>query len=98
MRLLRGAAWTVFALDLVILGQMLFEVLEKRGGPTAQAIAQGLTMMLGAGLLGVGLLLAVSSWLHSVAGLWLGLLLAPVPFSLGFRAHISREIWLPGWP
>jgi hypothetical protein len=92
MRLLRGAAWTVFALDLVILGQMLFEVLEKRGGPTAQAIAQGLTMMLGAGLLGVGLLLAVSSWLRSAAGLWLGLVLAAIPFCWVLGAIITSEL------
>ena len=91
MHWLRGGAWTVFALDLVILGQMLFEVLEKRGGPTAQAIAQGLTMMLGAGLLGVGLLLAVSSWLHSVAGLWLGLVLAAIPFCWVLGAIITSE-------
>jgi hypothetical protein len=92
MRWLRVAAWTVFALDLVILAQMVFEVLEKRGGPTAQAIAQGLTMMLGAGLLGVGILLAVSSWLRSMVGLWLGLVLAAIPFCWVLGAIITSEL------
>jgi hypothetical protein len=91
MRWVRGAAWTVFALDLVILAQMVYEVLEKRGGPTAQAIAQGLTVMLGAGLLGVGVLLAVSSWLGSRVGLWLGLLLAAAPLCLIVGAILSSE-------
>jgi hypothetical protein len=81
MRWLRGIAWTVFALDLVILAQLAYGVVEKRGGPTAQALALGFAMMLGSWLLGVAVLLGVSSWLRSRIGLSLGLAFAAVPLS-----------------
>jgi len=92
MRWLRGAAWTVFALDLVILAQLVYAVLLKNGGPTAQSIAQGLAMMLGAGLLGVGILLAVSSRLRSLVGLWLGLVLAAIPLCWVIGEIIASEL------
>ena len=91
MRWLRGAAWTVFILDLVILAQLSYAVLAESGGPTAQAIAQGLAIMLGAGLLGIGLLLAISSWLRSRIGLWLGLVLASVPLCWVVGEIIASE-------
>ena len=81
MRALRGAAWTVFCLDLVILAQMGYAILAKSGGPTAQALTRGVAMMLGSGLLGVAVLLIVSSWLRSRVGLWLALVFAAVPLS-----------------
>jgi hypothetical protein len=81
LRALRGAASTVFCLDLVILAQMGYDMLANRGGPTAQALARGLTMMLGSGLLGVAVLLIVSSWLRSRFGLWLALVCGAVPLS-----------------
>jgi hypothetical protein len=91
MRWLRGAAWTVLLLDLVILAQLIYAVLAKSGGPTAQAIAQGLAIMLGAGLLGIGILLTVSSWLRSWIGLWLGLLFAVVPLCWVVGEIIASE-------
>lgn len=81
MRALRGAAWTVFCLDLVILAQIGYDALANRGGPTAQALARGLAMMLGSGLLGLAVLLLVSSRLGSRFGLWLALVFAAVPVS-----------------
>ena len=81
MRLLRVAAWVVFCLDLVVLAQLGYAVFAKGGGPTAQALVQGFAIMLGAWLGGVGVLLAVSSWLRSRIGLGLGLACAALPLS-----------------
>jgi hypothetical protein len=89
LRALRGAAWTVFCLDLVILAQMAYDIVAKSGGPTAQALTRALTMMLGSGLLGVAVLLIVSSWLRSRVGLWLALVFAAVPLSWVVGAIIS---------
>ena len=89
MRALRGAAWTVFCLDLVILAQMAYDIVANRGGPTAQALTRGVAMMLGSGLLGVAVLLIVSSWLRSRVGLWLALVFAAVPLSWVVGAIIS---------
>ena len=89
MRLLRGAAWTVLCLDLVILAQMGYAILAKSGGSTAQALTRGFAMMLGSGLLGVAVLLIVSSWLGSRFGLWLALVFAAVPLSWVVGAIIA---------
>jgi hypothetical protein len=91
MRWLRGAAWTVLLLDLVILAQLVYAVLAESGGPAAQAIAHGLAIMLGAGLLGIGILLAVSSWLRSLVGLWLGLVLGAIPLCWIIGEIIASE-------
>ena len=78
MRILRGAAWTVFCLDLVILAQMAYAAVTATGA-TAQALTRGLTMLLGSGLLGVGVVLVASSWLRSKVGLWISLVCAAMP-------------------
>ena len=92
MRLLRGAAWTVFCLDLVILAQLGYAILANSGGPAAQALTRGLAMMLGSGLLGVAVLLIVSSRLRSRFGLWLGLVCAAVPL-----CSVVGEILASAW-
>ena len=79
MNWLRTAAWTVFALDLVILVQMGYAVLAGSGGPTAQALLRGFTIMLASGLLGVAVVLIVSSWRRNVLGLWVSLVFAALP-------------------
>ena len=80
MNWLRTAAWTVFALDLVILGQMAYAVASgSGGGPTGQALLRGSTLMLASGLLGIGLVLVVSSWRRSRVGLWVSLICAAIP-------------------
>jgi hypothetical protein len=77
---LRTAAWTVFALDLVILGQAGYAALTGGGGgPTGQALLRGFTLMLASWLLGVGIVLIVSSWRRSVLGLWISLVFAALP-------------------
>ncbi len=92
MRLLRGAAWTVFCLDLVILAQLGYAILANSGGPTAQALTRGFAMMLGSGLLGVAVLLIVSSRLRSRFGLCLGLVCAAVPL-----CWVVGEILASAW-
>ena len=75
---LRGAAWTVFCLDLVILGQAGYAALTETG-PTAQALMRGFTVLLASGLLGIAVVLIASSWRRSRLGLWVSLLCAAVP-------------------
>ena len=81
MRWLRGIAWAVFALDLVILAQFGWAIVQKSGGPTAQAITLAVAFMLGCWLLGIAVLLGVSTWLGSRFGLWFGLVCAALPLS-----------------
>jgi hypothetical protein len=77
---LRTAAWTVFALDLVILAQTGYAALTGGGGgPTGQALLRGFTLMLASWLLGVGVVLIVSSWRRSALGLWISLVFAALP-------------------
>jgi hypothetical protein len=77
---LRTAAWTVFALDLVILAQTGYAALTAGGGgPTGQALLRGFTLMLASWLLGIGVVLIVSSWRRSALGLWLSLVFAALP-------------------
>ena len=80
MNWLRAVAWTVFALDLVILAQTGYAALTGGGGgPTGQALLRGFTLMLASWLLGVGVVLIVSSWRRSALGLWLSLVFAALP-------------------
>jgi hypothetical protein len=77
---LRGAAWTVFAFDLVILFQMAYAVATgSAGGPTGQALLRGFTIMLASGLLGVAVVLIVSSWKRNAIGLWIAVICAAIP-------------------
>jgi len=76
---LRSAAWTVFALDLVILFQMAYGVATGGGDPAAQALLRGFTVMLASGLLGVTVVLIVSSWMRNRLGLWVSLVCAALP-------------------
>ena len=69
----------MFLLDLVVLAQLVWGVLTQPGGPAADPVLRGLTLMLGSGLLGIAILLVVSSWLRSGAGLWVALGCAAVP-------------------
>jgi hypothetical protein len=79
VRILRAAAWTAFLLDVVILAQLGYGVLTQRGGPAADPALRGLTLMLASGLLGILVLLVVSTRLQSRPGLWLALGCAAVP-------------------
>ena len=80
MNWLRATAWTVFALDLVILAQTGYAALTGGGGgPTGQTLLRAFTMMLAAWLLGVGIALIVSSWRRSALGLWISLIFAALP-------------------
>ena len=80
MNWLRAAAWTVFALDLVILAQTGYAALTGGGGgPTGQTLLRAFTMMLASWLLGVGIALTVSSWRRSALGLWISLVFAALP-------------------
>ena len=80
MNWLRTAAWTVFAFDLVILAQTGYAALTGGGGgPTGQALLRGFTLMLASWLLGVGVVLIVSSWRRSALGLWISLIFAALP-------------------
>ena len=76
---LRGAAWTVFALDLVILAQMANAAVSGDGGPTGQAGLRGLTVMLGSAMAGIAVVLIFSSWKRNTVGLWVALICAAIP-------------------
>jgi hypothetical protein len=77
---LRAAAWSVFALDLVILAQTGYAALTGAGGgPTGQTLLRAFTMMLASWLLGVMVVLIVSSWRRSTLGLWVALIFAGLP-------------------
>ena len=80
MNWLRAAAWTVFALDLVILAQTGYGALTgSDGGPTGQTLLRAFTMLLASWLLGVAVVLIASSWRRSALGLWVSLVFAALP-------------------
>ena len=79
MRYLRLFAWGVFLLDLVVLLQLLYNLLISRGDSEEMAAVRGLAVMLGSVLLGIAVLLSVSTWLRLREGLWISLGLALVP-------------------
>ena len=91
MRWLRGIAWTVFCLDLVILAQLGYGAITA-ADPLARSISRGLATLCGSGLLGLAVLLAVSSWLPSRAGLWLGLIAGALPLLWVLGAIIAGAI------
>jgi hypothetical protein len=76
---LRAVAWAALCLDLVVFAQLGYGLLTQRSGPDTDPALRGLTVMLGSGLLGVVILLVVSSRLHSRAGLWIALACAALP-------------------
>src|SRR5207247_1465007 len=91
MRALRAAAWAVFSLDLVVFAQLLYDLLAPSGEPDAQALVRGLALMLGSGLAGVAIVLAVSSWLRSRVGLWVSLVCGALPLLWVLSAMIQRQ-------
>jgi ABC-type transport system involved in multi-copper enzyme maturation permease subunit len=77
---LRGAAWTVFALDLVILAQMAYALgTGAEGDPNAQAVLRGFTVMLASAMAGIAVVLIFSSWKRNIIGLWVSLICAAIP-------------------
>lgn len=92
MRYLRLAAWSVFSLDLVVFAQLLYNLLTLRGDPEAVAAVRGLAVVLGSALLGILVLLVVSTRLRSRGGLWLSTGLAAVPLLWAFNA-IVESMW-----
>ena len=78
---LRGAAWTVFALDLVILAQMAYAVASGSGDadPNAQTVLRGFTVMLASAMAGIAVVLIFSSWKRNLIGLWVSLICAAIP-------------------
>jgi hypothetical protein len=76
---LRLAAWTVFALDLVILAQMAYAGVSGDSEPNERTALRGVTVMLASGLAGVAVVLIVSSWKRHVIGLWVSLVCAAIP-------------------
>jgi hypothetical protein len=92
MRTLRAVAWAAFMLDLVVLVQLGYGLVTQRGGPDTDPALRGLTVMLGSGLLATLFLLVVSSWLRSMAGLWVSLGCAAVPLLWTVDA-IVENLW-----
>jgi hypothetical protein len=89
VRYLRLGAWAVFLLDLVVLLQLLYNLMILRDDPEAQAAMRGLLTLLGPMLAGTGVLLIVSTWLRSCAGLWIALGLGAIPLSLAINTVIE---------
>ncbi len=92
MRYLRLAAWGIFALDLVVLAQLLFGLLTQRSGSEVDPAVRGLAVMLGPALAGIAVLLSVSSWTRSRVGLWISAGLAAVPLLWAVNA-IFESLW-----
>ena len=91
MRLLRAAAWTVFLLDLVVLGQLGYWLLTQTD-PLGRNILSGVTLMLGSGLAGIFVVLVASSWLDSRAGYWVALVCGAIPL-----LWVVSAIWQSMW-
>jgi len=89
VRYLRLGAWSIFLLDLVVLFQLLYNLLTQRGGPEAVPALRGLTVLLGSALLGIAVLLVVSTWLRSREGLWTAIGLGTVPLFFAVNAIIE---------
>ena len=89
LRYLPLAAWAIFLLDIVVLLQLLYNWLLNRGGPEAESALRGLVAMLGPALAGIAVLLIVSTWLRSRAGLWIAIVLGSVPLFLAINAIIE---------
>jgi hypothetical protein len=89
VRYLRLAAWAVFLLDLVVLLQLLYNLMILRDDPEAQAAMRGLLTLLGPMLAGTGVLLIVSTWLRSRAGLWIALGLGAIPLSFAINTVVE---------
>jgi hypothetical protein len=92
VRYLRLFAWGAFLLDLVILLQLLYNLLTSRGDSEEVAAVRGLAVMLGSVLLGIAVLLSVSTWLRIREGLWISLGLALVPLLWTANA-IFASLW-----
>jgi hypothetical protein len=93
VRYLRLGAWAVFLLDLVVLLQLLYNLMILRDDPEAQAAMRGLLTLLGPMLAGTGVLLIVSTWLRSRAGLWIALGLGAIPLSFAINTVIEGFWW-----
>jgi len=78
VRWLRAAAWTVFLLDLVVLGQLGYWLLIT-SEPLGRNILSGVTLMLGSGIAGILVVLVASTWLRSRAGYWVALVCGAAP-------------------
>jgi len=91
MRHLRAAAWTVFLLDLVVLGQFGYWLLTA-SDPLGRNIISGVTLMLGSGLAGVFVVLLVSAWARSRAGYWVALVCGAAPLLWALTA-IWQSMW-----
>ena len=91
MRLVRSAAWTVFLLDLVILGQFGYWLVTA-SDPLGRNIISGVTLLLGSGLAGILVVLIASTWGRSRAGYWIALICGAAPLLWALSA-----IWLSMW-
>ncbi len=79
MTALRATAWSVFALDLAVLGTMIVELVTAEFGATGGVLATVLTETVGIWLLLVGVVLAAATRQRSRTGLWIGLVGGAVP-------------------
>jgi hypothetical protein len=86
---MRLGARAVFLLDLVVLLQLFYNLLILRDDPEAQGALRGLLTVLGPLLAGTGVLLIVSTWLRSRAGLWIALVLGGLPLFFAINTIIE---------
>ena len=91
MKYVPAAAWTVFLLDLVILGQLGYWVLTA-SDPLGRNIISGVTQIVGSGLAGILVVLVASAWLRSRAGYWVALACGAVPLIWVLNA-ILQSMW-----
>jgi hypothetical protein len=92
VRNLRFAAWALFSFDLVVFAQLVYSLVTQHAGPEADPAVRGLTVMLGSALLGILVLLSISTWLRSRSGLWLSIGLAAIPLLFAINA-IFESLW-----
>lgn len=92
MNRLLVAAWIVFALDLVVLVLMVWQVAAGDfgdGGEADRAYAMTVTIGMAVWLGFVNLVLVVSWWRDSRTGLWVALVCAGLPLLWAWTAAVS---------
>ena len=92
MTKLFAAAWILFALDLVVLALMAWQVAAGdfgEGGEAERSYALAVTIGMAVWLAAVNLVLVVSWWRDSRGGLWVALVGGALPMLWAWTAVVS---------
>ena len=92
MNKLLASAWVIFALDLIVLAMMAWQVAFGdfgEGGEAERAGATTVTIGMAVWLAVVNLVLVLSWWRDSRAGTWVALIGAALPLLWAWTAAVS---------